>query len=314
MGVSRQAISKWETGEAYPETEKLIALCDYFDVSIDAFVRADLAENAPTEPKSTADSAEKEKLPLSARRKAVNTFIGAIAAGVFLVLLGVAACVAVNGYALLFDAPKSDRIAGTGVAVLLAAVALAVFLFVFFGIRHDAFTKQCGGKIECDYTAAEKKRFNGKFTVAIACLACAVLLDVAALVLVSIQIDSGNLRAQNADAAYCFTTAAFLGVLALAVGGLTVCGMLYEKVNGKTAKARGKNKIADAVCGTIMLLCTALFLLLGFAFDRWHPGWVAFPIGGILCAAVNTVSGALGGAEEKENGKAAEKDDDAGSR
>lgn len=26
LGVSRQSVSKWETGEAYPETEKIIAL------------------------------------------------------------------------------------------------------------------------------------------------------------------------------------------------------------------------------------------------------------------------------------------------
>ena len=30
IGVSRQSVSKWETGEAYPETDKLIVLCDMF--------------------------------------------------------------------------------------------------------------------------------------------------------------------------------------------------------------------------------------------------------------------------------------------
>lgn len=40
--VSRQSISKWETGEAYPDTEKIIALCDRFDVSMDLLVRGDL--------------------------------------------------------------------------------------------------------------------------------------------------------------------------------------------------------------------------------------------------------------------------------
>lgn len=42
LQVSRQSVSKWETGEAYPETEKLIALCDKFGVTLDALLRGDL--------------------------------------------------------------------------------------------------------------------------------------------------------------------------------------------------------------------------------------------------------------------------------
>lgn len=35
MGVSRQAVSKWEQGSGYPETEKLIDLAKKLDVSLD---------------------------------------------------------------------------------------------------------------------------------------------------------------------------------------------------------------------------------------------------------------------------------------
>lgn len=35
MDVSRQAVSKWEQGSGYPETEKLIALAQRLDVSLD---------------------------------------------------------------------------------------------------------------------------------------------------------------------------------------------------------------------------------------------------------------------------------------
>ena len=36
--------------------------------------------------------------------------------------------------------------------------------------------------------------------------------------------------------------------------------------------------------GVVMLIATAIFLALGFLFKLWHPGWVVFPIGGIICA------------------------------
>lgn len=38
LNVSRQTLSKWELGESTPDMEKLILLCDYFDVSLDELV------------------------------------------------------------------------------------------------------------------------------------------------------------------------------------------------------------------------------------------------------------------------------------
>ncbi len=38
LGVSRQAISKWENGSATPESDKLIAIARYFSVSLDELV------------------------------------------------------------------------------------------------------------------------------------------------------------------------------------------------------------------------------------------------------------------------------------
>jgi len=44
LGVSRQAISKWESATAYPEMDKIIALCDKFNVNIDDLLHGDIKE------------------------------------------------------------------------------------------------------------------------------------------------------------------------------------------------------------------------------------------------------------------------------
>ena len=44
LGVSRQAISKWESGTAYPEMDKIIFLCDKFNVNIDDLLHNDIKE------------------------------------------------------------------------------------------------------------------------------------------------------------------------------------------------------------------------------------------------------------------------------
>jgi len=44
LGVSRQAISKWESAVAYPEMDKIITLCDKFNLNIDDLLHKDIKE------------------------------------------------------------------------------------------------------------------------------------------------------------------------------------------------------------------------------------------------------------------------------
>lgn len=44
LGVSRQAISKWESALAYPEMDKIIALCDKFNLNIDDLLHKNIKE------------------------------------------------------------------------------------------------------------------------------------------------------------------------------------------------------------------------------------------------------------------------------
>lgn len=59
LGVSRQTVSKWEIGASTPEVEKLIALCDVFDISMDEMVGRIRLQSAPmqtTKQQSEADA------------------------------------------------------------------------------------------------------------------------------------------------------------------------------------------------------------------------------------------------------------------
>ncbi|GKX68544.1 DUF5680 domain-containing protein [Inconstantimicrobium mannanitabidum] len=44
LGISRQAVAKWEVGQSYPDIARLIAISDFFKVSIDKLVN-DYEEN-----------------------------------------------------------------------------------------------------------------------------------------------------------------------------------------------------------------------------------------------------------------------------
>ena len=44
LGVSRQAISKWESSAAYPEMDKVIQICNEFNLNIDDLLNKDIRE------------------------------------------------------------------------------------------------------------------------------------------------------------------------------------------------------------------------------------------------------------------------------
>ncbi len=47
LGVSRQAISKWETDASVPELEKLLRMSEVFGVTLDALVKGDVPQEGP---------------------------------------------------------------------------------------------------------------------------------------------------------------------------------------------------------------------------------------------------------------------------
>lgn len=47
LNVSRQTVSKWEVGDSAPDMEKLIAISDLFDVSLDMLVKGKEEEPKP---------------------------------------------------------------------------------------------------------------------------------------------------------------------------------------------------------------------------------------------------------------------------
>lgn len=50
IGVTRQAVSKWETDKAYPDLDKLVAVCDIFQISIEELVYGKTASSLEEKP------------------------------------------------------------------------------------------------------------------------------------------------------------------------------------------------------------------------------------------------------------------------
>lgn len=100
LGVSRQAVSKWERDEAVPEADKIVSLAKVFHVSTDYLLMEEPApQAAPAQPQFNSTNAMLRQLQRFARRHGYKGgfVLGGIGALVCAVSLGLRAIV--NGMA-----------------------------------------------------------------------------------------------------------------------------------------------------------------------------------------------------------------------
>ena len=60
LGVSRQSVSKWESGKGYPEIDKLIFISNYFNTSLDLLLKDTQEPSVPISTKSTRVSKKRK--------------------------------------------------------------------------------------------------------------------------------------------------------------------------------------------------------------------------------------------------------------
>ncbi len=107
LGVSRQAISKWEQGSAVPESDKLVAISDYFGVSLDYLLK-DGEADVPADGEKSAQTASK-----------TGWTLGLIAC------IGGAVCLIVWGILSILVPAASDKI---GASSMIAIDGNGIFL------------------------------------------------------------------------------------------------------------------------------------------------------------------------------------------
>ena len=324
LGVSRQAVGKWEAGAAYPEAEKLPPLADMLHCSLDALLRGAEEPESAAEPEdgareggAAAPAAASDPAAAAARfcesaegRLAFenydahkNRFALKIAVGVALILTGVSA--------LLLLETRSE---GIGVFALLSFIAAAVVLFITAGTAESAFWRMFPAVPDL-YGAEEQARFQKLFGPGIAVGVVVILLAVALLVL-------GEDRLGENAAAAAFLMAVAGGVSVLVYLGIQhgkyfperrqwglilpdeddmdegIAAAIEEQVDRELGRAMRQERTAAGPDwdGAIMLAAAGIFLLAGFLFSAWAVAWVVFPLGGILCG----IAECLGRRRKKE--------------
>ena len=272
LDVSRQSVSKWESGLSFPEMDTILKLCDLFSVSMDTLLRGDAAAEVQ------ADTAGYDAF--------MDRFAWKISLSIGAIILGAGLCALLEGLGV------PAMVYG---ALMLAVVAAAVTVLVASGIQYDNFRKR-HPVIPDFYTQAQRETFHDRFVWYIAGSVGTIILGVA---LCALAFQFLPEQAPYED----FVGAGFLLVIAVAVTCMVWAGITEDKYKvGKynrenerefhpTEEDRRRNDRVGRLCGVIMTLATAVYLLFGFIQNAWATAWWVFPVGGVLCGVVSILLG-----------------------
>lgn len=266
MEVSRQSVSKWESGGSYPDMEKMTQICDLFSCDLDVLIRGNM------EVTYQEDTCQYDTH--------MNQFSKSIAVGVGVVLLGITVMLLMQGFGI------NDQFS---TMVLMGFVVIGVMIFIITGMLHEAFQKK-HPYIENFYSIEEVDVYQRKFIFLVAIPIAFILIGVIWLIgSESLPLPKGG----NDD----IFTAIFFLFITIAVPIMIYAGIQkdkydiekYNKTNQPDEETIERNNKIGKWCGCIMLVATIIFLLLGFLKNLWVINWVVYPIGGILCGIVSII-------------------------
>ena len=301
LDVTRQSVSKWESGMSVPELEKIIRLSEVFDVTTDFLLREEgemlPAQEVPQEPVEQ----EPEKVRCVDREEA-EVFLelsmrssGKIALGVMLCILSPVLLIVLCGISEYYGNAgiTEDFASGIGVSVLLVMIASAVALFITFGMKLERFEYLEQERIllhpdMVPVVGRQKEAYEPTYR-------CAMVVGVGLCILAAVPLILVG-AFHGSDMAVIWCVALLLAIISVAVYLFVRCETVWESFQKlleegdytrEKKKLRKKNRFLPPI-----YWCTVTALFLGYSFitSDWGRSWIIWPIAGVLYATVEAIA------------------------
>jgi transcriptional regulator with XRE-family HTH domain len=293
LGVSRQAISKWESAQSVPDLNRILDMSRLFGVSTDILLKDDLgpefiAENPPTELNDTDEPLR--KVSLSEANDYISVRLAAapkIALGVMLCILSPVLLIALSSLQELGRISLSEgQAAGIGVLVLMCLVGAAVALFIinvmklgrFSYIQEDALDTAYGvSGLARDRKENYRERHTMMLTIGIVlCVLSCVPIFIAMIVATS-------------DLLTVLSVCILLIMIAIGVFMIVSTSIVQDTYDALleegdyTRQKKQASRHYGYIYGIYWLAAVAIFLLISFTTDSWDRSWIVWPIAGVGC-------------------------------
>ena len=269
LNVSRQAVSKWESGQGFPETDKLLTIGNLFGTSMDYLLKSNNDENISRDNESG----------YYVNRESVQGYISMKKHGARRIALGVAIIVLSISFTMLFE----DAL-GTFLFFLGIASGVAILVLQGFQVnRYEEIEKQplifdedFLREFQSKYVSMRKKYGF--------CIAAGIVIIIASYA-VNILVEDILMLPSQYEAIYPIFWASGIAAIIINVSALTSCNVIAK--NKEHINELEKDKKTSWVFGIGFLLASAIFLCIGILGDKWNPGWIVFPIAALVCTAIS---------------------------
>ena len=297
LGVSRQAVSKWESAGAVPDLQRIIQLSELFSVSTDYLLKDEMEVEASSDMMKGINedmtlrkvSMEEANEFLDMKRKGAPSIANAVS----VCIISPALLIFLSGMAESGVAQMTEGMAaGVGMIFLFVMVALAVFTFITYGIRESRMEHFEKENFETAYGVTgmvkEKRRdYEGTFARGISfgvvfCILAALPLIIA-----------GTMGAS--DFVCCSLVGLLLLMVASGVNMMIRVGMIKSSYDtllqeGEfSAEEKLAKKKSEPFAGAYWCLVTAIYLGWSFWTMNWSATWIVWPVAGVLFAALSAI-------------------------
>ena len=327
LGISRQSVSKWETGDSIPDIDKIIRMSELWNVSTDYLLKEDafVQEEMPAQEAvgdqsgdvdtyrefsgSSDQNAEQDQKTWQRRRQVsreeVADFLALSRESAPRIATGVLLCI-LSPVCLLLMGVLSEKSAvfgnaallpenvagGIGLTVLLALIAIAVAVFITTGMRLSQYEYMEKELLDIPEDVActvaeEKENFAVTFRYSITIGVVLCIVGVIPLVALSIFTQE--------DLFMVIGVCILLVFVAVGVFFIVHAGMIqgsYDKLLQIGDYTPGKKK-AEKLSGAYWSIVVAIYLGYSFLTGNWGFSWVIFPVAGVLFGAISAVLGAI---------------------
>lgn len=282
LGVSRQAVSKWESSGSIPDLQRILQMSELFGVTTDYLLKDEIEEeplNEYTETNTIKVSMEEANQYLDMKSKGSRIVANAtslcVLSPVPLIVLG--------------TMTEDHTLVGFSLVFLLVLVAIAVYLFVNYGIRDASMQHLEKESFETEYGVSgmvreRRKQYETAFTRNIAIGVVLCILSVIPAIM------AGVMEADDSTSG--ISVGILLIIVSIGVNILIRAGMIKSSYDtllqeGEyTKEEKHLKKKTDDFSGAYWCFVVVIYLGWSFWTNNWKMTWIIWPVAGVLYAAV----------------------------
>ncbi len=293
LNVSRQSVSKWESGYSIPDLERVIQLSQIFGVSTDYLLKDEIENDSENHEFVQSDDVRRiVSLEEANEFMELNAYCAKkFALATSMIISGTVPLIFMAGMAETWGY-NEDVAGGIGCAIFIGLLTIAVMIYIFYGMKMDKYEHIQKEILQLQYGVSgvvEKKMQDHEKTYHLS-----ITIGVA-LILIGIVpiLIAGGFDAPDYIVILCVCF--LLLLISIAVYLFIVSGDIQSgfeqllQIKEYSIEKKQSEKKMKYVSTIYWCLVTAIYLGISLYYGNWGISWIIWPVTAVLYAVVQAL-------------------------